>query len=124
MRKLFTILALGAITLGASAQYEGHKFFDNWSLGVNAGAITPTVNHPFWKSCRPNFGLEVTKQITPVFAVAVEGEANVNTTPSKNAIDQVNVSWLNKVNLTNLFCGYKGKPARHRTPRISIPKAT
>ena len=110
MRKLFTILALGAITLGASAQYEGHKFFDNWSLGVNAGAITPTVNHPFWKSCRPNFGLEVTKQITPVFAVAVEGEANVNTTPSKNAIDQVNVSWLNKVNLTNLFCGYKGKP--------------
>ena len=110
MRKLFTILALATITLGANAQYEGHKFFDNWSLGVNAGAITPTVNHPFWKSCRPNFGLEVTKQITPVFAVAVEGEANVNTTPSKNAIDQVNVSWLNKVNLTNLFCGYKGKP--------------
>ena len=110
MRKLFTILALGAITLGASAQYEGHKFFDNWSLGVSAGAITPTVNHPFWKSCRPNFGVELTKQVTPVFAIAVEGRANVNTTPSKNAIDQMNVSYLNKVNLTNLFCGYKGKP--------------
>ena len=110
MRKLFTILALAAITLGANAQYEGHKFFDNWSLGVSAGAITPTVNHPFWKSCRPNFGVELTKQVTPVFAIAVEGRANVNTTPSKNAIDQVNVSWLNKVNLTNLFCGYKGKP--------------
>ena len=110
MRKLFTILALGAMTLGASAQYEGHKFFDNWSLGVNVGAITPTTHHAFWKSCRPNFGLEVTKQITPIFAIAVEGEANVNTTPSKNAIDQMNVSYLNKVNLTNLFCGYKGKP--------------
>ncbi|MBR1593230.1 MAG: OmpA family protein [Alloprevotella sp.] len=110
MRKLFTILALGAMTLGASAQYEGHKFFDNWSLGVNGGAITPTTHHAFWKSCRPNFGLELTKQISPVFAVAVEGEANVNTTPSWNAIDQLNVSWLNKVNLTNLFCGYKGKP--------------
>ena len=111
MRKLFTILALGAMTLGASAQYEGHKFFDNWSLGVNVGAITPTTeNHGFWKSCRPNFGLEVTKQITPIFGIAVEGEANVNTTPSKNAIDQMNVSYLNKVNLTNLFCGYKGKP--------------
>ena len=110
MRKLFTILALAAITLGANAQYEGHKFFDNWSLGVSAGAITPTVNHPFWKSCRPNFGVELTKQVTPVFAIAVEGRANVNTTPSKNAIDQMNVSYLNKVNLTNLFCGYKGKP--------------
>jgi len=110
MRKLFTILALGAITLGASAQYEGHKFFDNWSIGVNAGAITPTTHHAFWKSCRPMFGVEVTKQITPIFGVAVEADANVNTTPSKNAIDQMNVSWLNKVNLSNLFCGYKGKP--------------
>ena len=110
MRKLFTILALGAFAFTASAQYEGHKFFDNWSLGVNGGAITPTTHHAFWKSCRPNFGLELTKQISPVFAVAVEGEANVNTTPSWNAIDQLNVSWLNKVNLTNLFCGYKGKP--------------
>ncbi|MBR1593229.1 MAG: OmpA family protein [Alloprevotella sp.] len=110
MRKLFTILALGAFAFTASAQYEGHKFFDNWSIGVNGGAITPTTHHAFWKSCRPNFGLEVTKQISPVFGVAVEGEANVNTTPSRNVIDQINVSWLNKVNLTNLFCGYKGKP--------------
>ena len=110
MRKLFTFLALGAMTLGASAQYEGHKFFDNWSLGVNAGAITPTTHHAFWKSCRPMFGVELTKQISPVFAFGIEGDANINTTPSWNAIDQINVSVLNKVNLSNLFFGYKGKP--------------
>ncbi|WP_315206663.1 OmpA family protein [Alloprevotella tannerae] len=113
MRKIISVFAFGAlVALGANAQgaFVNHRFFDNWSLGLNAGSIAPVKGPAFWKHNRANFGLELTKQITPVFGLGFEGEANVNTTPSLTAIDQVNASVLAKVNITNWFCGYKGTP--------------
>ena len=113
MRKIISVFAMGVlVALGANAQgaFVNHRFFDNWSLGLNAGSIAPVKGPAFWKHNRANFGLELTKQITPVFGLGFEGEANVNTTPSLTAIDQVNASVLAKVNLTNWFCGYKGTP--------------
>ena len=44
MRKLFTLIAASAMVLGANAQgYEGNKFFDNWSFGVEGGVTTATT---------------------------------------------------------------------------------
>ena len=48
MKKLFTILALGAGFICANAQsVKGNKFADNWTLGISGGVITPTTNHAF-----------------------------------------------------------------------------
>ena len=45
MKKLFIIFAAAVITVSASAQEKkvitAHKTFDNWYLGINAGAATP-----------------------------------------------------------------------------------
>jgi len=47
MRKLFTLIAASAMVLGANAQgYEGNKFFDNWSFGVEGGVTTATTAPP------------------------------------------------------------------------------
>ena len=42
MRKIISVFAFGAlVALGANAQgaFVNHRFFDNWSLGLNAGSI-------------------------------------------------------------------------------------
>ena len=53
MKKLFTILALGAGIICANAQsVKGNKFADNWTLGISGGVITPTTNHAFFGSMR------------------------------------------------------------------------
>lgn len=120
MKKLFTILMLGAAGLSASAQgYEGHKFFDNWSLGVIGGAVAPTTHHSVFSDARGVAGLELTKGITPVFSVGVQSVAGFNTLGicgSKGAegsytvVDNVNTTFFGKGNLSNLFFGYTGTP--------------
>lgn len=120
MKKLFTILMLGAAGLSASAQgYEGHKFFDNWSLGVIGGAVAPTTHHSVFSDARGVAGLELTKGITPVFSVGVQSVAGFNTLGicgSKGAegsytvVDNVNTTLFGKANLSNLFFGYTGTP--------------
>lgn len=112
MRKFFTILALGAAVLTANAQktVQGSGFFDNWSVGLEGGGITKTSHSAFWKNMRATYGVELTKQITPVFGLGVQFLANNNTTTSKTVFDQSNLSLLGKFNLSNLFCGYNGQP--------------
>lgn len=120
MKKFFTILMLGAAGLSASAQgYEGHKFFDNWSLGVIGGAVAPTTHHSVFSDARGVAGLELTKGITPVFSVGVQSVAGFNTLGicgSKGAegaytvVDNVNTTFFGKGNLSNLFFGYTGTP--------------
>lgn len=120
MRKLFTIFMLGAAGLSASAQgYEGHKFFDNWSLGVIGGAVAPTTHHSVFGDARGVAGLELTKGITPVFSVGIQSVAGFNTLGvcgSKGAegaytvVDNVNTTFFGKGNLSNLFFGYTGTP--------------
>lgn len=112
MKKLFTCCVLGVMTLGASAQktVQGSYFFDNWSIGLVGGGITPATHSPFWKNMRGNAGLEITKQITPVFGLGLQGTTAVNITDSRTAFDAVNVSLLGNFNLMNLFGGYNGRP--------------
>ena len=123
MKKLFTILALGAGIICANAQsVKGNKFADNWTLGISGGVITPTTNHAFFGSMRPTITLEASKWFTPVYALAVQGQTGFNYDKigymmpasefgkSKTAFDAAQVMLLNKFNLSNLFGGYKGEP--------------
>lgn len=118
MKKIFTLAAAAVLVASANAQTQAqalssHKFLDNWSIGVNVGAVSPVK--PFsWSNLversRLTFGAELTKQWSPVFATGIEGAAYINTTPSKTAIDQASAIVFGKVNFSNLFFGYKGAP--------------
>ena len=112
MRKSIILLALilGGLTANAQSVVEGTKVTDNWSVEVNAGAITPLTHSAFFKSMRPAFGVGVSKQLTPIFGLGFQGMGYINTTPSKTSFDASDVSVLGKVNLMNLFAGYKGEP--------------
>lgn len=107
---LSAVLALGALTAAAQA-YEQPKFFDNWSIGLDGGAATPLTHHAFFGSMRGVFGAHIQKQITPAFAVGVEGLAGVNTSSwygpkSTTAIDNSYVGMYGAVDLANLFGSY------------------
>lgn len=112
MKKSIILLAfvLGAFTANAQSVVEGTKFTDNWSVEVNAGAITPLTHNAFFKSMRPGFGVGFSKQLTPIFGLGFQGMGYINTTPSKTAFDASDVSLLGKVNLMNLFASYQGQP--------------
>lgn len=115
MKKIIIVsaFALGAFTANAQTgetALQGTKFGDNWSIGINAGAVTPLTHSSFFKDARPAFGFGITKQLTPVFGLGIQGMGYVNTTQSKTAFDASDVSLLGKVNLMNLFGGYQGSP--------------
>ena len=113
MRKSIILLAfiLGGFTVGnAQSVVEGTKLTDNWSVGVNAGGVTPLTHSAFFKSMRPAFGVGVSKQLTPIFGLGFQGMGYINTTSSKTAFDASDVSVLGKVNLMNLFASYTGEP--------------
>ena len=115
MKKFIIVsaFALGAFTANAQTgetALQGTKFGDNWSIGINAGAVTPLTHSSFFKDARPAFGFGITKQLTPVFGLGIQGMGYVNTTQSKTAFDASDVSLLGKVNLMNLFGGYQETP--------------
>ena len=44
MKKITLMLvAMFGMAMAASAQYTGHKFFDNWSIGVEGGTAPTFV---------------------------------------------------------------------------------
>ena len=122
MKKIILTLALLMGIFAAQAQsLEQNKFFDNMSVTLKGGAIMPFQGYAFWPSARGIFGMEIKKQLTPVFGLGVEGEATINTTSwekepnywgpkSPNIIDHTLAGLFGTVNLSNLFGGYKGKP--------------
>lgn len=117
MKKIILIaaLALGAVSAQAQVTVQGSKFSDNWSIGLKGGAVTPAKGHSFWQNCRGIFGLELKKQITPVFGLGIEGEATINTSSwtgfkSTTAIDHSYVGMFGTLNLMNMFAGYNGAP--------------
>ncbi len=108
---ILPLLAIGTMTASAQAIYQQPSFCDNWSLGVNGGVTTPLTNDPFFKSMRGTAGLTLSKQITPVLGLGVEGQAMFNTsswgTHSSTAIDRSYVGAYGTVDLMNLFGGYQ-----------------
>ena len=123
MKKVFMLLAVCATVAFATAQttVRGSKLTDNWSVGIQAGGVTPAYGHKFFGDLRPTVGLTVAKEITPIFGLAAEVNAVINaqhnllgpTGFAKNcnrAFDASNLGGLLRVNLTNLFLGYTGEP--------------
>lgn len=51
MKKSIILLAcvLGAFSAKAQTVIESTKFTDNWSVGINAGAVTPLTHSAFFK---------------------------------------------------------------------------
>lgn len=117
MKKILLLAAVAFGAISASAQaIEQPKFFDNWSIGVDGGVTTPMKGQAFFGSMRGVWGLHIQKQVTPAFAVGVEGRLTVNTskweminTPSKTAFDDQYIGAYGAVNLFNLFGGYNGE---------------
>ena len=76
MKKIL-LLAVAAMTLSAaSAQVtvQGNKWYDNISVTLKGGIVSPFQHYSFWKAARGVGGLELRKQITPVWGLGVEGE--------------------------------------------------
>lgn len=115
MKKILSLILLSSAAIGAGAQaVESNRFFDNWSFGLMGGAAIPTRGS-YLNDARAVAGAELTKQITPAFGVGVQSVAGINTTGTYTAIDNVNTTLLAKVNLSNWFGGYKGKPRTFET---------
>lgn len=119
MKKVILTLCLAATVLAANAEnaLTGTKFSDNWSIGFNAGVVQPLA-HPYsiGENIRPQVGVELYKQFTPVFKAGIEFTSGINTTGVyhqrgvRTAFDHTNLSALGGLNLMNLFGGYKGTP--------------
>ena len=119
MKKLIAIVAVAMVAMTASADklYNQSRFFDNWAIGIEGGAVAPTTHHRVIADTRATFGLNLTKMITPVFGLQFEGEAYINPYCSRgtmphnpNVIDATNVSLNGIINFSNFFAGYKGQP--------------
>ena len=109
------IAAAGAMNAQAEkVAYWNPSFGQNWSLGVDGGVTTPLHGHAFFGSMRGAAGLHLQKQLTPTFALGVEGIASFNTSSwggvkSSTVVDNTYVGAYGAVNLFNLFGGYQGK---------------
>ena len=106
------LLFSGLVVCHTNAQtaVEGNKFLDNWSIGISAGGTTPLTHHAFFGNMRPITGIELNKQLTPIFGFGLEAVGSFNTSRSRTAFDRSNVSLLGLVNLNNLFGIYTGVP--------------
>ncbi|MBQ8065256.1 MAG: OmpA family protein [Prevotella sp.] len=120
MKKLFLMLAAATFAANVSAQTveESKTFFDNWYIGVNAGALAPSTGYKVLKNISvPEASLRIGRWITPVFGLAAEGTVNFGNKPehsmwfdNKTAVNNLRVSLLGTTNFSNWFAGYKGEP--------------
>ena len=114
MKKIILMLALFSAVVTANAQTatENSNAFDNVGVGVTAGVSTPL---DFNSGCplNTNWGLKITKDITPVIGFQIEGLAFFNDnhfSDLKTAVKATNVGLNGALNLSNFFWGYKGTP--------------
>ena len=124
MKKLLITLVAAVLTVSVSAQKKevvtAHKTFDNWYLGINAGAATPMQkwgNTGFMKGVAPSAGLRLGKNFTTSFGVAIDANAYFESTEkslmkTRTFVDAINLDALGTFNVSNFFGGYLGKPRR------------
>lgn len=123
MKKFLLLVAVAAGVVSANAQERlaQSKFFDNWSVGVNVGGITPTTNFKVIDNTRLSYGVELRKDFSPAFGLSVgaQGYSFGDHQPKSHAfaglvtnkaIDLAKYRLAGNFNLSNIFCGYKGAP--------------
>lgn len=112
-----------SMVMGVSAQtaIETPKFFDNWYVGVNAGA---TTNLEFNKVFPVNatVGAVLGKEFTPVFGAQLEGVTwlgDANFANSHTAFKVIDLGVNGTVNFSNLFFGYLGTPRKFEVSGVA-----
>nr|WP_314683667.1 OmpA family protein [uncultured Prevotella sp.] len=114
MKKLVLMLAAASMAASVSAQTVAEsKTFDNIYVGINGGVATKTTGHKWLSDLNPNAGIRIGRYFTPVFGLAVEGNAYFSNKPwvsTGTVVRATNASLLGTVNLSNWFGGYKGEP--------------
>ena len=115
-KSLFVLASLVGLGSLNAQNLSGNKFGDNWSVGINGGIVSPLTHSKFIKNSRAVVGLDVNKQVSPLYGVTFESYWTVNTQSPKaiqksaTAFDAFDVMLLHRLNLNNLFAGYNGKP--------------
>ena len=73
MKKITTLFAAAVMAASASAQtVTESKTFDNMYFGINTGVSTATKGHHWLQDFRPNLGVRLGRNFTPVFGLAAE----------------------------------------------------
>lgn len=112
MKKFFLMIMMALFTVSmTSAQVHEGKMFDNIYTTVSVSGVLPTTDFQvgtteFRKNWRPEFGIEVGKQVTTLYTTGLEFTAGVNTIGVKTAFDDMSLLWLHKFNVTNAIWGY------------------
>ena len=123
MKKILMFFIMCMMTIMSFAQSNEvaapAKFYDNWSIGVNAGVQT---NLHDWNAPQGAVtSITFDKALTPVFSLGFEGQVGWNNLANwnhpyqvhvhnGNIVDNVGVFTYGRVNLMNWLGGYKGKP--------------
>lgn len=119
MKKITTLFAAAVMAASVSAQtVTESKTFDNMYFGINTGVSTATKGHHWLQDFRPNLGVRLGRNFTPVFGLAAESNIYFKEVGRKQgglhktgtAVNGINTSLLGTVNLTNWVGGYKGEP--------------
>ena len=117
MKKLILFLFMTVcLTVNAQMATENAKILDNTYISIGGGVSTP-LDRIF--PVNPSATIAIGKEFTPVFGVEVEGTAWFGSHSfNKSRFDSYNHNAVRGqylgmngiVNLTNLFCDYKGSP--------------
>ena len=82
MKKSLLLLAgvLGISSLNAQTTDEEQyvKFRDNWSIGINGGIVTPLTHSAFFKNARATMGIDLNKQLSPIYGLTLENMWSIN----------------------------------------------
>ena len=107
MKKFFLMIMMALFTVSmTSAKVHEGQMFDNVYTTVSVGAVNPTTVWNGVKNVRPEFGIEMGKQITTLYTTGLEFKTAVNTTGVHTAFDEMSLLWLHKLNLSNAIWGY------------------
>lgn len=129
MKKIMMFIAAMAISLTAAAQnFEWTGPFGLPYVSVNGGTTSSLRANNFseyFRDIRPTAGIEFGTYFTPVWGAEIEGQIDFGTAVQKDVLEsnstfvydsgfvgQSSVLVNGKVNLSNLFGGYKGYPRR------------
>ena len=117
MKKFILLAAVAATAMSVNAQQaiEATGAGDNWSIGLVGGATTLLEADDFIGDMRGAVGIEINKQVSPIFGMGIEGFWAINTSTawrgyhSANVFDHSYLGVYGKFNLNNLFTGYDCK---------------
>lgn len=114
MKKILILCAAVLLSASASAQaLVESKSSDNIYIGLNGGVGIKTTDSKLMDDINPNVGLRIGRYFTPVFGLAIEGNAYFSNNPYPSTgtmVNFINTQLLATVNLSNWFGGYQGKP--------------